>query len=111
MVEIDLKAVRKVGTEHFPDLADTYGVIAAILENVMSEKSPRGMYTANYADAWVEYANIVHLALTTSQKHLDDCGETLVELVDEYDLTDSAAADQVRHASESTLDIQLGLPD
>lgn len=111
MVEIDLGQVRATGTEHFPALADKYRAFALLVETAMTEHSPNGMRNTDYAGAWVEYATIVRLALATSERHLNDCGETLVELVDEFDLTDSEAADQIRYASESTLDIELRRKD
>lgn len=95
MVEINTADVRQAGGELYPALAGIYGDALDRIGEVEPLSGPdsddgsafEGM--SSLTTAFTAYLDQARLYLDTSKRHLEFCGETLVEVADEHDWTDA----------------------
>lgn len=97
-MEVNLDDIRKTGSEHYPELADLFTKISNIVCDAQigdkkSGGSPDIVSTVN------DTVSFIISALRESANHLEDCGDVLLKMAEEYDFVDGGNAYNIERPS------------
>ncbi|MFD0558689.1 hypothetical protein FB566_4642 [Stackebrandtia endophytica] len=115
-MEIDLDEIRKTGNEYFPAVADEFERIGTKIGDLSLAAGLKGQIAdgteqVDLQDALNGFHSVIAKALTTSADYLEDCGECLVQIADEYDSTDQHTAEEIYRPSAGFEDQAYNKPD
>jgi TRAP-type mannitol/chloroaromatic compound transport system substrate-binding protein len=98
--EMATSEVRTAGTRHYPDLADSYSKAAGKLTNHTDEVLASLHHHHRLHKQLKSMTHDLHKFLDVSSDHLKQCGKTLVDIVTEFEQTDSINAKKIRDSSK-----------
>lgn len=99
---MDVDEVMEVGEEHFPAVASAYSKVTYFVETTQADAAS-GLGGSGFFDTWVMYNDQLRMFLETSEAHLKDCGDTLVEIAKDVENVDEAMALSIKHTYEGSL--------
>lgn len=99
-MQLDTAEVKKVGSKHYPGLAEVYKEAAGGVEKYASDVLSAVSHHDSLQKVLETLGGNLHKFLDESGDHLQRCGDVLVDMADELETIDSDNSHNIDDASE-----------